>query len=696
MDSALRVALVDAQLEMTDLRALDDARGDGERAALARELAARTPTPDVPHGELRWCEESPLWAALAPADRLIRSLEGLPEESLFVLDIDSALSDLSALVAQPALEIVRVGLAEGAPLGPLLSCPGLQRVRLEGAVDWEHPALTELEARGVFVDRPLDRGAASRPFGDVMLKLAVLDALAAQDRISLPELPPAIDPQRLDEGNLDRLLTIELEPSALAGLTHLRWEGGGHALQHLVYEDFHGEDETFFLRDLSGIDALSGLRALRVSPLSTLPVAQLEALRARGLEVVEADAAREGHAIEDTQVPAAETVVVFRPGDLPELICDVLPADAGPRRCLYFIARSKSPAIRALMDAVEEPPIDHVDEGMALVHRVGRLLGQCELLAELVNPEQGTGLPRYEGVYNMGFHTADADAVEARLRQAGCALVPATELLEELIVLRVHDADRAPASSAQLVYDEAGARVALPMRPSAEAGWFVAERPFPPAGPVDLVIDGDCARLERLSAPGCAFVQMKPRDVPTLLAEIDDAYRHLGADGLLPERAAADEEALRAAERVLGFTLPDALRAFLAHSTRPHPFDGNFIALELDGVVDRWRTMTERLEDGAFATRAEPPGVPALKPAWWDRLWVPFAEDSAGNLRCVDLEPGPDGIEGQIIGVEMQAGPASIEPPRPSFHAFLTDHLALLRAGKVRVEGGALEVDRYA
>ena len=170
------------------------------------------------------------------------------------------------------------------------------------------------------------------------------------------------------------------------------------------------------MRDLAGINALTGLARLRVRPLALLPKKQIAALAKRGVDIEDLDAVP----------PPREIVITYRPSDLPAEMTKSLPAQAGPRQCLFFIAVADSPAIVALFDNLPEPDIDHVDEGMALsdrvlraLHRSGELLG---LLGVGVSDDCDTP-------YSSGFHAADADEVEAFLRERGCDLVPVTDLL---------------------------------------------------------------------------------------------------------------------------------------------------------------------------------------------------------------------------------------------------------------------------
>lgn len=132
-----------------------------------------------------------------------------------------------------------------------------------------------------------------------------------------------------------------------------------------------------------------------------------------------------------------ETMIVYRVADLPEGLARDLPADAGPRRCLFWIQPAGSAACQALMAALPEPEIDHVDEGLALASLVMRLGGRGGRLAAIVPPEIADG----DEVYGLGFHAGPADVTEQFLRAAGHDLRPVSEILGGLAVVEVRAAD---------------------------------------------------------------------------------------------------------------------------------------------------------------------------------------------------------------------------------------------------------------
>ncbi|MEU7855866.1 SMI1/KNR4 family protein [Nonomuraea sp. NPDC049141] len=57
---------------------------------------------------------------------------------------------------------------------------------------------------------------------------------------------------------------------------------------------------------------------------------------------------------------------------------------------------------------------------------------------------------------------------------------------------------------------------------------------------------------------------------------------------------------------------------------------------------------------------------------WWHRGWIRFAEDSGGNLLCIDLAPAHHGSRGQVIQWETHGGPYG--PQAWSFEDHLRKH----------------------
>ena len=124
------------------------------------------------------------------------------------------------------------------------------------------------------------------------------------------------------------------------------------------------------------------------------------------------------------------------------------------------------------------------------------------------------------------------------------------------------------------------------------------------------------------------------------------------AAGLPP---GATDAQIAEAERVLGVALPDDVRA----SYRRHDgqqadpaVGGGFTEggefLSLARIVDEWQVWKDLLDDGTFEEFESAPD-PGVRADWWNPRWVPITYDGTGNNLCLDLDPAPGGMTGQII-----------------------------------------------
>ncbi len=114
--------------------------------------------------------------------------------------------------------------------------------------------------------------------------------------------------------------------------------------------------------------------------------------------------------------PGPEPVIVYRPNEIDPAVCDsFLPAGAAARERLFFVARRSSGTIKRLLAEVPEPPIDFVDEGMALAERVLRLAQAGGRLPAVIPIEK-------HDTYQFGFHSAPYAEARAWLEARGVVL----------------------------------------------------------------------------------------------------------------------------------------------------------------------------------------------------------------------------------------------------------------------------------
>lgn len=144
---------------------------------------------------------------------------------------------------------------------------------------------------------------------------------------------------------------------------------------------------------------------------------------------------------------------------------------------------------------------------------------------------------------------------------------------------------------------------------------------------------------------------------------------------------AVDDDIARLA-KLVGHELP----ADYAVSLRHHNGAANlssYVYMGIDGVEARWGSR-KPLENDKRAVYDPDAGV--IKPVWWNSHWLPFAEDSGGNLLCLDLDPGPKGKTGQVLTWEMSMGP--VAAGFGSFTDWLSSYRDGLAAGRFTVDDG--------
>lgn len=206
------------------------------------------------------------------------------------------------------------------------------------------------------------------------------------------------------------------------------------------------------------------------------------------------------------------------------------------------------------------------------------------------------------------------------------------------------------------------------------------------------------------------YIDIFASEIKKKIAVIRDVYIS-NAKGKVKYRSlkqATDAE-IKAFEGKLGASLPDAYRVFLKHNDVAMAFDGGFEAIPLEMVIDLWSMMKEHLDKGVFddgrIERHEKENFgnwkgDYVKKVWWSTKWIPFAEDSCGNMKCIDLDPGKNGEEGQITAMEIQDGQGPFATKYTSFSSYLEDQLSFYKNNKYEVgeswDGSALiSVDSY-
>jgi cell wall assembly regulator SMI1 len=109
----------------------------------------------------------------------------------------------------------------------------------------------------------------------------------------------------------------------------------------------------------------------------------------------------------------------------------------------------------------------------------------------------------------------------------------------------------------------------------------------------------------------------------------------------------ATQEQIRAAEREMGVSLPDDVRAaYRIHDGFSPPAGGGWCSLER--MVRTWRALRAALDGGDFAANRGRPVGP-VRPVWYHPAWIPIVDEGPNNHYCIDLAPAAGGHVGQVI-----------------------------------------------
>lgn len=157
--------------------------------------------------------------------------------------------------------------------------------------------------------------------------------------------------------------------------------------------------------------------------------------------------------------------------------------------------------------------------------------------------------------------------------------------------------------------------------------------------------------------------------IASIWSDIEDWLSANARPTLEALRPGADEQSLNRLEQAVGLALPPDYRAALAHHDgRAYLTDYEY--LSVNQIFNIWSRKRQAFDQKLFTGRdIRQKGGGIIRNFWWHPGWIPFAEDSGGNLLCIDMAPGWRGKRGQILRWEREEGP--LPSPEKSFHEWL-------------------------
>lgn len=126
-------------------------------------------------------------------------------------------------------------------------------------------------------------------------------------------------------------------------------------------------------------------------------------------------------------------------------------------------------------------------------------------------------------------------------------------------------------------------------------------------------------------------------------------------------RDAASPKALQVLEIAIGGPLPEDLKAsLLVHDGQDiktgiplvppvRRGEGGYRLMAIEEIGDHWRMWKELSDKGEFRKLRCSADKEIQGGAWWQKGWIPLADNGAGDFLCVDLCPSGTGTHGQII-----------------------------------------------
>jgi cell wall assembly regulator SMI1 len=155
----------------------------------------------------------------------------------------------------------------------------------------------------------------------------------------------------------------------------------------------------------------------------------------------------------------------------------------------------------------------------------------------------------------------------------------------------------------------------------------------------------------------------------------------------------AAEEEIDLLERTLGVSLPSSFRGYLStwNGQREQvPFIGFNAFLSIPDMIETWSMMNELFNDEEEIDWVE---EDRIKPLVWSKGWIPFTDFEASTRLILDMDPGKNGVSGQIF--KYHPGMSYQEVIADSFEQFSNEILKRFLAKQVSYDDGVIAFEDF-
>jgi len=160
----------------------------------------------------------------------------------------------------------------------------------------------------------------------------------------------------------------------------------------------------------------------------------------------------------------------------------------------------------------------------------------------------------------------------------------------------------------------------------------------------------------------------------------------------------ASQDQVSSLEQRLDVSLPESFKSYLLTFDGQHldylmPLLGYNCFLSIKEIIEFWEMQVSTFEDEEIISHLTENKV---KPMFWNKKWIPISDFEASNRLILDLDPGKNGLSGQIIkhypGVDLESNEIVVAN---SFDEFSKEILKRLSENKFKINDGVIEFDDY-